>query len=94
MPHETCFQQILTCTHYAQALCSVLAGDTLEHRADVALPSVSSLSGRVCRQLNSGPSQDSLLSYWSASASRESSPQLSCLRVPHSANGMFSILQA
>lgn len=49
MPHEACFQQILMCTHYVQVLRSVLAGDTMEHRAEVVLPSRSSLSGSVCR---------------------------------------------
>lgn len=65
-----------------------------EHPADVALPPCSSLSGRVCRQLNSGPPQDRLLSRRSASASPESFPRLSCLRAPPSATGVFSILQA
>lgn len=44
-------------------------------------------------QLTSWPSRCGLLSYLSASASLESFPQLSCLHGPHSATGIFFILQ-
>lgn len=83
----------LPCSHDAGT--ALGAGeDTLEHQADArpALLQLARLLGSAA-QLTSWPSRCGLLSYLSASASVESFPQLSCLHGPHSATGIFFILQ-
>lgn len=90
-PMRSTSNESLPCTHYAG---TVLGAGGGYHGA----------SGRCCPALlhcllgsvvllNSWPSQYGLLYFLSASGSPEAFPQPSCLHVPHSAPGIFFILQ-